>query len=199
MKEKKHILGILLLITALLLAACGGNSQSDTEKPEENQENTSEESASHSKENMQQHMSSSGEVPDDLKVAEDPTYEVGSNAIITASHMNMEAMSGAVATIVGAYDTTAYVVSYTPTNGGEAVENHKWVIHKELERPGKAPLEPGTEVILNADHMKGMDGAEAVIESAEETTVYMVDFTPSGGNEVVNHKWVIESELEPAE
>lgn len=199
MKERKHILGILLLITALLLAACGGNSQSDTEKPEENQENMSEESASHSEENMQQHMSSTGEVPDDLEVAEDPTYEVGSNAIITASHMNMEAMSGAVATIVGAYDTTAYVVSYTPTNGGEAVENHKWVIHEELERPEKAPLEPGTEVILNADHMKGMNGAEAVIESAEETTVYMVDFTPSGGNEVVNHKWVIESELEPAE
>ena len=199
MKEKKHILGILLLITALLLAACGDNSQSDTEKPEENQENTSEESASQSQENMQQHMSSSGEVPDDLEVAKDPTYEVGSNAIITAVHMNMEAMSGAEATIVGAYDTTAYEVSYTPTNGGEAVENHKWVIHEELERPGEAPLEPGTKVIMNADHMKGMDGAEAVIDSAEDTTVYMVDFAPSDGEEVVNHKWVIESELEPAE
>ncbi|WP_087973247.1 YdhK family protein [Oceanobacillus rekensis] len=199
MKRKKHLLGILLLITAFLLAACSGNSETDTEGTKKNQENTSEESASHSEENMKQHMSSSGEVPDNLEEAENPTYEVGSNAIITAEHMNMEAMSGAEATIVGAYDTTAYEVSYTPTNGGETVENHKWVIHEEFENSEEAPLEPGTEVILGADHMKGMDGATAVIDSAEETTVYMVDFTPSGGEEVVNHKWVIESELEPAE
>ena len=43
-----------------------------------------------------------------------------------------------------------------------------------------------------------MEGTTAKIDSAEETTVYMVDFTPmNGGEEVKNHKWVIESELLP--
>lgn len=144
-------------------------------------------------------MSSTGEVPENLQVAESPTYEVGSKAIIEAEHMDMESMSGAEATIVGAFDTVAYTVTYYPTTGGEPVENHKWVIHEELENPGEAPLEPGTEVILNADHMKGMDGATAVIESAVATTVYMLDFTITTGEEVENHKWVIESELAPVE
>lgn len=44
--------------------------------------------------------------------------------------------------------------------------------------------------------MKGMDGATAVIDSAENTTVYMIDYTPTdGGTKVSNHKWVTESEL----
>jgi len=46
--------------------------------------------------------------------------------------------------------------------------------------------------------MKGMKGAIAVIDSAEQTTVYMVDYTPTtGGEKVTNHKWVTESELSP--
>lgn len=140
--------------------------------------------------------SGSGEVPADLKEAENPTYEVGSQAIIETDHM--EGMKGAEATIVGAFDTTAYALTYTPTDGGEPVENHKWVIHEELENPGDAPLEPGAEATISADHMEGMDGATATIDSAEETTVYMVDFVPTtGGEEVTNHKWVTESELSP--
>jgi hypothetical protein len=108
----------------------------------------------------------------------------------------MEGMKGAEATIVGAYHTTVYTISYTPTTGGKRVENHKWVIHEELQDAGEEPLKPGTEVTVNADHMEGMDGVTAEIDSAEETTVYMVDFTPiTGGEEVKNHKWVIESEL----
>lgn len=44
--------------------------------------------------------------------------------------------------------------------------------------------------------MPGMKGATAKIESAEHTTVYMVDFTPTtGGEPVKNHKWLTESEL----
>nr|WP_271401899.1 YdhK family protein [Salinicoccus roseus] len=142
-------------------------------------------------------MSSNGVIPDGVEAAEDPTYEVGSEAIIEADHM--PGMYGAEATIAGAFDTVAYSVTYYPTTGGEPVENHKWVIHEELEDPGEAPLEPGTEVVLDADHMKGMNGATAVIESAEDTTVYMVDFTTTAGKEVENHKWVTESELSPVE
>lgn len=200
MKNKKLWLGIVLICSAFLLAACGGgNGETDSKG---NEDNTSEESSSDSQGNMAKQMSGSGEVPAGLQEAENPKYEVGSTAIIKAEHMHMEGMSGAKATIAGAYNTTAYTVSFTPTNGGEPVGNHKWVIHEELlvEDPGDAPLEPGTEVTLAADHMKGMNGATAVIDSAVETTVYMVDFTPTtGGDKVVNHKWVVESELEPVE
>jgi hypothetical protein len=74
--------------------------------------------------------SSSGEVPQGIKLAQNPTYKVGSQTIIQADHM--PGMKGAKATIVGAYDTTAYAVSYTPTTGGQPVKNHKWVTDSEL-------------------------------------------------------------------
>lgn len=44
----------------------------------------------------------------------------------------MESMEDTVATIVSAYDTTVYTISYTPTTGGERVDNHKRVIESEL-------------------------------------------------------------------
>ena len=71
-------------------------------------------------------------------------------------------------------------------------------MHEELEDPGEAPLPAGTEVVLEADHMPGMEGAEATIESSTEETVYMVD-TTIDGMEMANHKWFVESELQPAE
>ncbi|MEK4009707.1 YdhK family protein [Peribacillus sp. FSL M8-0224] len=141
--------------------------------------------------------SSSEEVPEGLKEAKNPTYEVGSQAILETDHM--EGMKGAKATIVGAYDTTVYAISYTPTTGGERVENHKWVIQEEIKDARDEPLEHGTEVTVDAAHMKGMDGAKAKIDSAEATTVYVVDYIPTtDGEEVKNHKWVTESELSPA-
>ena len=98
--------------------------------------------------------------------------------------------------IVGAYDTVAYSVSYTPTTGEKRVENHKWVIQEELKDADDKTLEKGSEATLLADHMQGMEGAVAEIESAEHTTVYMVDYNPTtGGERVTNHKWVTESEL----
>lgn len=82
----------------------------------------------------------------------------------------------------------------------QRVENHKWIIHEEIKDAGGEPLKPGTEVTIEADHIEGMDSATAKVDSAEKTTVYMVDFTPTtGGEEVKNHKWVTESELSPAE
>src|SRR5699024_3782162 len=202
MKSKKIIMiAVLLIVSVFTLAACGsGDGGTDADGNNANQQNRSEESSSESKGNMSEHMSSSGEVPAGLQEAENPKFEVGSTAIMNVKHMNMEGMSGAEATITGAYDTTAYTVSYTPTTGGEPVEDHKWVIHEELlvEDPGESPLERGTEVTLNTDHMKGMNGATATIDSAEDTTIYLVDFTPTtGGEKVVDHKWVVESELEP--
>lgn len=142
-------------------------------------------------------MSSSGDVPDKLEEAENPAFEIGSQAIIEADHM--PGMKGALATIAGAYETTAYSVTYFPTTGEEPVKDHKWVIHEEIENAGEESLKPGTEVTLIADHMEGMDGAKAVIESAAETNVYMLDFTTTTSEKVDNHKWIIESELAPIE
>ncbi|CAM4000035.1 YdhK family protein [Lederbergia lenta] len=200
MKNKKIIRTIFSLLAVLMLTACTADNEEKDPKKEttdnqaEQNENTNMDSDSHA--NMEH--SSSGEVPEKLKIAEHPTYDIGTHAIIETDHM--EGMKGAEATIVGAYDTTAYSISYTPTNGGEPVKDHKWVIHEEIKDAGEAPLESGTEVTIEASHMKGMEGATGVIDSAEETTVYMVDYTSTNdGDEVKNHKWVTENELSPIE
>jgi hypothetical protein len=197
---KKQVVLSLIAALLLVLGACSNNDDGNTESTE-NAEGTEDTEDMENMEEMdhgEMNHSSSGEVPEGLKVAENPTYETGSQAILETDHM--EGMKGAEATIVGAYDTTAYVVSYTPTTGGEKVENHKWVIHEEIKEAGDKTLEPGTEVTLEADHMQGMEGATAAIDSAEATTVYMVDYTPTtGGEKVENHKWVTESELSAAQ
>lgn len=189
MKFKSKFLMLMISVaTALFLSACSGDEDQNAGK-----ESTSGDHSSHG--NMEH--SGSGELPEGLKEEENPTYKVGSKAIITEDHM--PGMNGAEATIVGAYDTVVYSLSYDPTNGGQRVEDHKWVIHEELKDAGEQPLKPGDEAIINTEHMEGMKGAKAVIDTAEEMTVYMVDFTPTDGSEkVTNHQWVTESELSPA-
>jgi hypothetical protein len=181
--NSKLVMVLVSITTALFLTACTG----------EKEEQQTEDHNSHA--NMEH--SGSGELPEGLLEASDPTYKVGSKAIITDDHM--PGMDGAAAEIVGAYDTVVYSLSYNPTNGGDRVEEHKWVIHEELLDAGDKPLKPGDEATINTDHMEGMKGAKAVIDSAEEMTVYMVDFTPTDGSEkVTNHQWVTEEELSPA-
>lgn len=207
MLKNKILLGFTSVFAVSLLAACGdgetqtsenGDSQgTETESSSEEEMDIASDSGDHMDHSAEE-MSSSGEVPEDLEEAENPTYEVGSQAMIEAEHM--QGMDGAEATISGAFDTTVYTVSYTPTNGGDPVEDHKWVVHEEFEDPGEAPLEPGDVAVMNASHMEGMEGATATIDSAEDTTVYMVDFiTTDTEEEVQNHKWVTESELAPVE
>jgi len=215
MFKKKILIGIVAIL-ALVLAACGGNgetpsdSNADTkndspENTEMNEETQFEEESDSMEETDDSSMdhsgmnhSSTGEVPEDLADAEDPTYPVESEAVMHANHM--PGMDEAVATIDGAYDTTVYAVTYTPTNGGEKVENHKWVIHEEIEDAEEQPYEQEDEVVLEADHMEGMKGATATIDSAEDTTVYMVSYTDTEtGEEVEYHKWVTEEELSPVE
>ncbi|WP_201264993.1 YdhK family protein, partial [Brevibacillus reuszeri] len=179
LKKKFRPMAVILIFMSLLLVlgACGNANNNEPESPE---------NAGEMDHGNMEH-TGSGEVPKGLKEAKNPTYGVGTQAIIESDHM--AGMKGATAKIVGAYDTTVYTISYTPTNGGEVVKNHKWVIHEELQNAGEAPLKPGTEVVVNADHMEGMKGATAEIDSAEKTTVYMVDFTPTtGGEEVKNHQ-----------
>jgi len=210
MVKEKMMMGALSIVTALALSACNADpSPADApvdmdEQMDDHMGENSDDMNDQMDENMDDedgHMmdhSGSGEVPDDLQEAQDPEYAVGTQAIITTDHMN--GMKDAEATIVGAYDTTVYAVSYTPAGGGEPVENHKWVIHEELENAGDAPFEEGDEVVLNADHMQGMDGVTATVDSAEQMTVYMIDFNATdSGEKVTNHKWVTEDELAPVE
>lgn len=177
----------------LLLAGCGDPTEEETTQPQ----STSETSTAQEGGDMagHQHRMNGGPPPQRIEAADDPTYAVGDTGVLAADHM--PGMQGTEATISGAYDTTAYSVTYTPTTGGEPVADHKWVVHEELEDPGKAPLPQGTKVVLKADHMKGMEGAEATIENSTAQTVYMVD-TTIDGMKMTNHKWVVESEIKNA-
>jgi len=185
MKVSKKALGILMLSLVFILSACGNNNNTKESKHENHSGSSSHEEMEHS---------GSADVPEGLQESKNPKYKVGSQVVINASHM--KGMKGAEATVTGAYDTTAYVVSYTPTNGGQRVDHHKWVIQEEIKDAGDKTLNPGDQVILEASHMKGMKGATAEIDSAEKTTVYMVDYTSTtSGEKVKNHKWVTEDEL----
>src|SRR5699024_11788023 len=113
-----------------------------------------------------------------IQEATDPRYAVGEAVILNTD--SRTGMDGAEATTSGAFDTTTDSVSYTPTDGSDPVTDHKWVVHEELQDPGESPLAPGSETVLNADHMSGMDGAEATIDSSTDETVYMVDFEMDG-------------------
>ncbi|MDR7001332.1 YdhK family protein [Neobacillus niacini] len=198
MKMKQTTLFFLTLVVAVFLAACSNGDKGDQHSNMNHSNKTEQKKDSSSMdhegmEGMDMNHSGSGEVPKGLKEAQNPKFKVGSKAIIHADHM--EGMKGAEATIVGAYDTTVYSISYDPTTGRKRVTNHKWIIHEEIKNASAKPYKPGDEVIVAADHMKGMKGAKAVIDTAQQTTVYMVDYNSTTGEKVTNHKWVTESEL----
>lgn len=211
MKRTSTVAG-LTLAAALALTACGGTDTGTEEAPTTPTASatatgsggaTASPSASSAHEGHEgmgggehQHNPNGGPPPEGIVEASDPTYPVGSTVTLTADHM--PGMKGSQATITGAFDTTAYAVTYTPTSGGDPVVDHKWVVQEELQNPGEPPLANGTEVVLTADHMAGMKGAEATIESSTTETVYMVD-VEANGMKMTNHKWVVESEVQPAE
>lgn len=186
--KKKLTLIVVSVASMIALTACGNDSPG-------NNQSATEQGAGHAGMNHGDiNHSSSGEVPEGLKDAKSPAFPVGSQVTMNVDHM--EGMKGATATIVGAYDTTVYEISYTPTTGGPKVTNHRWVIHEELKDAGAEPFSQGDQVVVQADHMKGMSGATVTIDMAEQTTVYMLDYTPTTGGEMVkNHKWFVGSEL----
>ncbi|MGX1769570.1 YdhK family protein [Dietzia sp. NPDC055343] len=201
--NRQTALAAVALASALALSACG----SDTAETGEATATETSSSSDHTKHgtdaapsdgaahDAHQHPADGGPAPEGIAEAGDPAFPVGTDVILSADHM--PGMDGAAATVSGAFDTTTYSVSYTPTDGGEPVVDHKWVVHEELENPGPAPLPDGTEVVLRAAHMPGMDGATATIDSSTQETVYMVD-VHSENMTMTNHKWVTESEIRPA-
>ncbi|MGV3467259.1 MAG: YdhK family protein [Heyndrickxia sp.] len=72
-------------------------------------------------------------------------------------------------------------------------------VPKGLKAAENPTYKVGDKVILKADHMEGMKGAEATISGAFDTTAYVVNYKPTtGGPEVKNHKWVIQEEIKDA-
>lgn len=189
-------LAAVTITGALVFAGCTDSGPDDTQTSGATESSEQSQASDGGGHGGMDHPMDGGPAPEGISPAEDPEFPVGTEVTLTADHM--EGMEGATATISGAFDTTTYSVSFTPTDGGDPVTDHKWVVHEELENPGEAPLADGTEVVLTADHMAGMNGAEATIDSSTDETVYMVDMT-MGGMEMTNHKWVVESELEPVE
>src|SRR5699024_1053163 len=115
---------------------------------------------------------------------------------ITITADDMPGMKNAKGTVKGAYKTYAYVVSYTPTNGDEKVNNHKWVVNEEVGDAPENGFKKGDTVKLEADHMPGMKGADAKIEDIDKTTVYMVADKSTENDEMVkNHKRMTTDEL----
>jgi len=182
---------------ALVLAGCASgaddNQQTDPSATEEHQGHGGNNAESGDEE--MEHPMDGGPVPEGIAEASEPTYPVGTEVQLTADHM--EGMEGATATISGAFDTYTYSVNYTPAGGGDPVTDHKWVVQEEIEDAGDARLADGTEVTLLAEHMEGMEGVKAIIASSTDETVYMVDYE-TDGMKMTNHKWVVESEIQPA-
>ncbi|WP_099300766.1 YdhK family protein [Bacillus sp. Marseille-P3800] len=195
MRKNNSIVAATLIGLTFTLVACGNGETDDTSETAEKHDTHDEASDEHAGHEMD--LSSSGEIPEGLEEAEDPLFSVGTTAYIEDGHM--PEMNGVEVVITGAFDTTVYTVSYDPTDGGQRVEDHEWVVHEEFVEVGEEPLEIGEEASMDASHMTGMEGAVAEIDSAQSTTVYMVDFTTTDGEEVQNHKWVVEEELTAVE
>ena len=185
----------------LVLAGCGSGAdedqQTDPSATEEHQGHGGDNAESGDKEmdHSMEHPMDGGPAPEGIAEASDPAYPVGTEVQLTADHM--EGMDGATATISGAFDTYTYSVNYTPAGGGDPVTDHKWVVQEEIEDAGDERLADGTEVTLLAEHMEGMEGVKATIASSTDETVYMVDYE-TDGMKMTNHKWVVESEIQPA-
>jgi len=182
----KLAFGVAVLAGAMVVAGCASGGT------EESSGDAATDAGTHG---GMDHAADGGPVPGGMTEAADPTYPIGTEVILTADHMH--GMDGATATIAGAYDTYTYAVDYTPTSGGDPVTDHRWVVQEEIEDAGDERLPDGTEVTLTADHMGGMDGAAATIVSSTDETVYVVDYEADGMS-MTNHKWVVESEIEPA-
>lgn len=116
-------LAAFALTSSLALAA--GTDDAASDAPETTTTTTSETATQSSEEtgmNDQMgaeghdHPADGGQPPAGIAAEENPTYPVDTEVVLTADHM--PGMEGAEATIAGAFDTTTYSVSYTPTDGG---------------------------------------------------------------------------------
>ena len=71
-------------------------------------------------------------VHEELENAQDEAYQAGDEVVLEATHM--PGMKGATATVDSAEKTNIYMVTYTDTESGEEIENHKWMSEDELSK-----------------------------------------------------------------
>lgn len=191
-------LAAIALAAAISLTGCGDDQPEQTPAEQSAPEQSAAEHGGHDHGEAghagHDHPEDGGPPPAGIEEVTDATYPVGTQVILTADHM--PGMNGAEATIVGAYRTHTYAIDYTPTDGGEPVTNHKWVVQEEIKDAGEDLIPDGEEVTVEADHMSGMQGATATIASSTDETVYIVDVVADGMS-MRNHKWVVESEIKP--
>lgn len=198
--SRKFTVAVGAAALALAGAAACSNSESasgpadDTAAGTVSSESTDRDHGDHGGHAGHDHPADGGPAPAGIAEAANPKYPVGTEVTLTADHM--PGMDGANATISGAYDTIAYAIDYTPTTGGAPVLDHKWVVQEELQDAGTQRLADGTVKQVLADHMQGMEGAEATIASSTDETVYMVDIDDPD-MQMKRHKWVVESEIQP--
>ncbi|MFB4213466.1 DUF1541 domain-containing protein [Shouchella sp. JSM 1781072] len=133
-------------------------------------------------------------VPEQLAVADEPAFPIGSKAIIKSDEL--PGMQYAVATIKGAYDTTAYEIQYTLADGSDQM-TYKWVLAEEFLEFRDEPFKNGELVQVDPDALPDLNGANVQIVDHQETTVYMVDFISTSKEEIENFKWVSEEDLQP--
>lgn len=196
---KKHFL-LYYLVSILILFGCSMNKQTKEDNEAGSnvtnyQEDVDKEMEEEKINNSHQAVNEStwGELPEGIKEAKNPKYPVGTKVIINAAH-DAE-MKGQEGVVVGAYDTIAYSVTYQPTNEDHEEVNYKWVVQEEVKGMADDPLKEHSEVIIYANRELGMKGAEGIIETVQETTVYMVDYKTKDGRNIKNYQWFIESEL----
>ncbi|MEO4053984.1 YdhK family protein [Solibacillus sp. CAU 1738] len=192
---RKKMAMALFVLLAVFLVACGNKEKTNTNTNTNPDTNTDTNTMTEPNQNHNDvnNLTEGPNLPTGLKAATNPKYPVGTKVVLKAKHK--PGMEGAEATVVAAYDTTAYAVTYKPASGQPEVKNHKWVIHEELKDVNKKPYAVGEEVVIETDHLEGMKGATAKIEEAKPTTVYMVDYKSTTGEEVKNHRWVTEDEI----
>ena len=196
---RKRLFGALAagaIASTLTLTACSSDEDSDTSHEDHGAHETTGDHGDHGDHGDMDHPADGGPPPEGITEVSDPEFPVGTEVVLSADHM--PGMDGATATITGAFDTYTYSVSYGPADGSARGEAHKWVVQEELDGVGEDRLSDGDTATINAEHMAGMDGAEATIDSSTEETVYMVDVEMDGMT-MINHKWVVESEISPAE
>lgn len=103
---------------ALALTSCAGTGDDETAPESTPTQDQAQTDTSSPDAQAHDHDPDGGPPPSGIQEATDPTYAVGDHATLNADHMR--GTDGAEATISGAFDTTTYSVSYTPTDGGGA-------------------------------------------------------------------------------
>ncbi|MEJ6399876.1 YdhK family protein [Nicoliella lavandulae] len=205
MINKKLITGVATAaVAALLVVPAGVSAMSHSSMNNAKQTSSSMKMSSSSSMKMSSGSSMSmsgmmmktngGKAPKGLKMATNAKYMKGAKVMIKANHMS--GMKGAMATVVGAYNTDLYTIDYTPTNGGKEVKNHKYLVAPEIKTAKKGQLKVGEQITVEADHMTGMKGAKGKIVSIKKGPAYMVNFKATNSNVTYkNHKWLAQSDL----